>query len=830
MFKKYVNWLQKDVPVGEVERYPEIDAKGETSVKGMYVIGDLTGIPLLKLAAESGTRMIRLFQEDSKFQELRKNKEKEILDFVIVGAGPAGTAAGLEALKHNYEFKILESAKAFSTICNFPKGKPIYAEPAGVEQVSDLKINEGVKESLLEELQGQIKDKNLPIEEDTNVDNIVKHKDYFEIFTSKEIYKSLRVILALGKTGNSRMLKVPGENLEKVFNRLIDPQDTKDHDVLVVGGGDSALEAAVAAAEYAGSVTLSYRKAYFSRPKERNVKKLEQLKEQGKIKLLLETNVKEITPDKVILMDKDEKEITAANSMVFVLIGKQLPLEFFKRIKVKIEGALSAIEKWMFFLLVMFAGVIYFGKSSVQAVLSKGGAVVPDPGSVSVSWHDVFNALVSPEFWAKFLLYPLEGGFFENAGKWNWTNSLYGIIGYLCFIGFVVSGIVVLLYFLKSIKNYTSTAWKAFKYTYFIIAAVFFVLVYFGSTYFGLNLLGKSSSFWYTFLYSLTILIFGMRRMVVKPTRYIKRQTWTLILIQVFPLFLLPEIILPLLKGWNLLGGDKGFLLTQVFPGGDFGHAYRLILAWPLNIYGLFADSITTFWLAYTVGFSFLLIPILNYLWGKGAYCGWICSCGALAETLGDEYRHLAPHGPKAKKWENIGQWVLLAIFLIAGLKLLAVLGNINIPIIHTPRPMVLDISRMIYSLVVDVIFAGVLGVGVYFFMSGRVWCRFFCPLAALMHIYTRFSRYRIFADKKKCISCNICTKVCHMGIDVMSYANKGIPMNDVECVRCSACVVHCPMDVLYFGSQSGMDLNNRYYKTHELPKCDKSRWQQGLQ
>ncbi len=156
-------------------------------------------------------------------------------------------------------------------------------------------------------------------------------------------------------------------------------------------------------------------------------------------------------------------------------------------------------------------------------------------------------------------------------------------------------------------------------------------------------------------------------------------------------------------------------------------------------------------------------------------------------------------------------------------------LGGVNIPIIHTPRPMVLDVSRMIYSIVVDVIFAGVLGVGVYFFLSGRVWCRFFCPLAALMHIYTRFSRYRIFSEKKKCISCNICTKVCHMGIDVMNYANKGIPMNDVECVRCSACVVNCPMDCIYFGSLPKKDPDNKLYKTIKLPECDKTIWQQGF-
>jgi len=104
------------------------------------------------------------------------------------------------------------------------------------------------------------------------------------------------------------------------------------------------------------------------------------------------------------------------------------------------------------------------------------------------------------------------------------------------------------------------------------------------------------------------------------------------------------------------------------------------------------------------------------------------------------------------------------------------------------------------YKWTVDVLLAGILGYGLYFWFSGRVWCRFACPLAALMHIYARFSRFRILSEKKKCISCNVCTTVCHQGIDVMNFANKGTPMNDPECVRCSACVQSCPTGVLEFG------------------------------
>jgi polyferredoxin len=104
------------------------------------------------------------------------------------------------------------------------------------------------------------------------------------------------------------------------------------------------------------------------------------------------------------------------------------------------------------------------------------------------------------------------------------------------------------------------------------------------------------------------------------------------------------------------------------------------------------------------------------------------------------------------------------------------------------------------YKWTVDVFLAGVVGYGLYFWYSGRTWCRFMCPLAALMHVYARFSRFAILAEKKKCISCNVCTSVCHQGIDIMNFANKGVPMTDPECVRCSACVQSCPTGVLQFG------------------------------
>ncbi len=832
IIKKYFDWLQKDVPTGEVEKYPVIDENGETSVKGIYIVGDLTGIPLLKLAAESGSKIIEYLNALPDFQKQRKNNlGKDVLDLIIIGAGPAGIAAGIKAKKSGYNFKILEASSKFNTIKNFPKGKPIFAEPVDLTQQSEIKISDGTKESLLEELNSYLRENDLPVEEGIKVDEIKKRGDYFEVVSKSKSYKALRVIIAIGKSGSYRKLNVPGEDLPKVFNRLFDPADAEGHDVLIVGGGDTALETAIAVAPFAKSVTVSYRKASFSRPKQGNLEKFNRLVEDGKIKVLYETTVKEIKDNAVILLDKNRNEIEIPNSLAFVMIGTELPVDFFKRSGIKMEGELETTRKLMFAALLLFSTVVYFGKSSAEVynyVLGKYDG-----------FSGIIDSVFSTKFWVKFFTLPanlIPVLFSEKIYVWNVNKYINALVAYVGFILFVILGIYLLGVFVKNHYKELRFNWQTFKYSYFIAVAAFMSVVYFGEKYFGYEMFGKSQSFYYTGFYSLTILIFGLRRMKVKPTKYIIYQTTVLILIQIFPLFLLPEIILPYLGKIGALGSPDGFILQQVFPTGNwegaqpsYWRAYGFILAWPLNFVNLYDGNITTFWFVFSIIQTFVIIPLLVYKWGKGAYCGWICSCGALAETLGDEYRTLALHGEKPKKWENMGQWILAAAFLITGLKLISVLYKIEIPVINEPVDYTADLLHVFYYLAIDVIFAGVLGLGVYFFLSGRVWCRFGCPLAALMHIYARFSKYRIFADKKKCISCNICTKVCHMGIDVMNYANKGIPMNDVECVRCSACVVNCPTQVLSFGSLPEADPDNVLFKENGISLPDKSDWRSGL-
>jgi polyferredoxin len=300
-----------------------------------------------------------------------------------------------------------------------------------------------------------------------------------------------------------------------------------------------------------------------------------------------------------------------------------------------------------------------------------------------------------------------------------------------------------------------------------------------------------------------------MRR---RKTPYVTAQTWTLIAIQWIPLFILPVLLLPWMgaNGFFAQGAPLRWFADTFFDlskgadavlGADreYWRSYGFIFAWPLLVGNWFTAQPMIGWLVLGFIQTFVIIPWMVRRWGKGAYCGWICSCGALAETLGDQQRHKMPHGPKVNRWNMVGQIFLGFAFLLLGLRIVGWIFPGG-PVEHLFHFLYKGLPGLSYDYFVDLIWSGVIGVSLYFHLSGRVWCRFACPLAALMHIYARFSKFRIFPEKKKCISCNVCTSVCHQGIDIMNFANKGMAMEDPECVRCSACVQQCPTGVLSFG------------------------------
>ncbi len=707
----YVKWLHTRWPAGTVEKRPEAGEDGSTNVPGLYVTGDLTGIPLLKFSLDTGVRAVAAIVADSGFAEDRKNKEAGVRDLAIVGAGVSGMAAAVEARKAGLDFVVFESKRPFQTIADFPKAKPIYTYPKDMTPAGTLQVAAQVKEALYDELMQQTR--GIPVTE-AYVESVVRKGSAFDCNVSGgATVRALRVIVAIGQSGNFRKMNVPGEESDKVYNRLHDPKDYAGQHVLVVGGGDSALETAIALAQSGADVTISYRKSEFSRPKPENIEGIERLK----IRREMNSQVKEILPDKVHLQRNDGAAITLINDVVFSMIGREAPLDFFRRSGVSIAGEWTWKRIASLAAFLIFCAALYNWKS--------GGTL--------------------DELSQKAHLFPYN--FSAFAASFD-PKSLLGIA-------------------LKS---------------------------------------AQGPSFWYTITYSAIIIIFGIRRIRRRKTAYVRIQTICLAVIQILPLFLMPEVLLPWMDAHGWLPAS---IADPLFPKVTYGHgrefwrAYGLILAWPLNVYNVFTSSPLPAWLGICFFQTFVLIPALIYFYGKGAYCGWICSCGALAETLGDQHRHKMPHGPKWNRLNMAGQVVLAVAFLLLALRVVAW----TFPSMEGLRrfnDMALSGSSFSYKWVVDVFLSGVIGYGVYFWYSGRFWCRFFCPLAALMHIYARFSRFGILADKKKCISCNVCTSVCHQGIDVMNFANKGLAMQDPECVRCSACVSSCPTGVLTFGQVDG--------------------------
>lgn len=732
---RYSRWLHLRWPAGGVEHLPETRPDGSTRVPGLYVVGDLTGVPLLKFALDSGARAVRTIISDPGFRRHHGDDGPDLLDLVILGGGVAGMAAAMEARRHDLRFEIVESAEPWSTLVNFPKAKPIYTYPREMTPAGELQVSAEVKEALVEELRAQVDAAG--IEHLTGRAEAVEragHHLRVRLADGRTI-DARRVIVAIGRSGDFRRLHVPGEELPKVFNRLHDPKDFRGQRVLIVGGGDSALEAAAALAEAGAVVTLSYRRKEFMRPKPENVEAVRALAAAGRLTLRLATQVRVIREHDVELAGERPVAEVIPNDVVFVMIGREAPLDFFRRSKVRISGEMTPAGWTVMGLFFLFCGWLLNWKSG---------------GFFSNLWYQRRWFPVNlPELTAGFHVAPM---------------SLPGV----------------------AIQSASGPA------------------------------------FWYTLAYSLAVTTFGVRRIRRRRTPYVTVQTLVLMAVQVLPLFLLPEVILPWLNyhGWLPPG-----LADAFFPKVDYGHgrefwrAYGLILAWPLMIYNVFTDQPLWWWIGLSVVQTLIVIPLLVYWFGKGAYCGWICSCGALAETLGDDHRQKMPHGPGWNRLNMVGQGILLLAVLML---LMRIAGWI------WPASWASQLFHHVkdgYKWVVDVFLAGIVGYGFYFWFSGRVWCRFLCPLAALMHLYARFGRFRILAEKKKCISCNVCTSVCHMGIDVMNFASRGQPMADPECVRCSACVQMCPTGVLTFGQ---VDRHGRVVARDRLTASPVTRREQG--
>lgn len=278
----------------------------------------------------------------------------------------------------------------------------------------------------------------------------------------------------------------------------------------------------------------------------------------------------------------------------------------------------------------------------------------------------------------------------------------------------------------------------------------------------------------YGLIYTLAMMVGGWFMLKKHGnSRYHRYRTLTLVAVQAILAFLLP-LALDVMQ-------RPSFYLSYFFP-----------LKWDI----LFPSTLATMPVAVAVWFLFgslVGMPALVYFKGKRAYCSWICGCGGLAETFGDPWRHLSDKSDRAWRFEQVSVHAVLALVLLMfGL----VIGDAYAADGSMIRTLANE-TKSFYGFAIGAVFAGVIGTGMYPLMGARVWCRFGCPMAALLGLIQKFGRFRITVKKDMCISCGNCSTHCEMGIDVRAYAMQNLDIRRASCVGCGMCAHLCPRGVL---------------------------------
>jgi NosR/NirI family transcriptional regulator, nitrous oxide reductase regulator len=656
---------------------PVLNDRFESNIPGLYIVGDLAGAPVVKLAMEQGDAVARRIANE------KLQNEPNGYHMIVIGGGAAGLSAALTARELGLRVLVLEKTKLISTFEDFPEGKWIYAEPEDRPAQGKLWLEGAAKEVLIDRWLLTVRQSGLEVCLGASVTSVRRRAGGFDVSASTGTYRAARIVLATGQRGNPRKLGVPGEDRQQVFHHLYSPKHYNGEQILVVGGGNSAAEAALALAEQ-NRVVLSYRGAEFTRLFKDNRRKLESAVASGRITLIFNSNVKRFGERTYTLSTGQELSYDHA----FVLIGADAPTAFLKSLGIKLEN------EWTIGRFVWLAAAFAIAYT-IYGVKQGAGA----------------------EYW------PFRG-------------------------------------------------WGAHAFTFF----------------------NRPWSFWYTVLYTAVVTIFGLKAMKRWGIdRKDRMQIWrytSLIGFQWVFFFIIPEFLFRFTA--SHFTADPNLLNNS-------WRSYGLIYAWPL-FFSTFAGSPDRIWVIWGLFLSFVIIPVLVLFHGK-RYCSWICGCGGLAETLGDRWRHLAPKGNASIRWERMNGWILGAAVVTT----LMMLTRDAVHAFNAPSALASDW----YHVMVDTWLVGIIPVALYPFFGGKIWCRYWCPLAKMMQIFSsvftrfRISRFAIHANDK-CIACGECSRNCQVGINVMQFAMKQEELNNfnTSCIGCGICVTVCPMNVLSFAPQ----------------------------
>jgi len=310
---------------------PNVDPTFQTNVPGIYIAGELGGMGLVRNAIEQGRQAI---------DSIRKTKglgKPNVLDLLIVGCGPAGLSASLAAIQHKLRFVTLEQDTLGGTVAHFPRGKLVMTAPFTLPIAGKFNFKELSKEELIGFFQNIATKVGLKVNTGERVEAIKPIAEGFEVKSTRATYKTRTVLLTIGRRGTPRLLDVPGEDQSKVVYRLIDPEQYRGQHVLVVGGGDAALEAACAVSEQPDTVvTLSHRSESFNRAKAKNRDRVAEAQKSGRLNVVLQSTVRRIGIEEVQI-EYGGKSYAIDNDAMIVCAGGILPTAFLESIGVKVE-------------------------------------------------------------------------------------------------------------------------------------------------------------------------------------------------------------------------------------------------------------------------------------------------------------------------------------------------------------------------------------------------------------------------------------------------------------------------------------------------------------
>ncbi len=320
---------------------PHVNQNFETNVKGIYIAGELGGMGLIKNSVEQGQQAIENIVKN------KKPAKENVLDIIIIGAGPAGISAALAAKKNHLSAVVLEQDSLGGTVYTFPREKIVMTSPMDLPLYGKVKLYETSKEELLCLWNKVIVEHDIKIIENTKVEDIIAAKnDTFKIITKTgEEYSCNAVLLSIGRRGSPRKLNIPGENSIKVAYRLLEPERISNKKIMVVGGGDSAVETALLLKDQ-NEVILSYRSDKFSRLKPKNKEKITEAITDGSVEVLFNSNLQSIKEDHVLVkINENDQFKKIANDLIYIFAGGELPTAFLQKAGVQITKRFGQIVK-----------------------------------------------------------------------------------------------------------------------------------------------------------------------------------------------------------------------------------------------------------------------------------------------------------------------------------------------------------------------------------------------------------------------------------------------------------------------------------------------------